>query len=91
MRGFANFLKTTLVGGLFFLLPLGLTVMIVGKVIGAISKVVVPVAELLPFQSVVGLKSPDILAIVLLLAVCFLAGLLAKTDSAGRSPIGPRS
>jgi len=80
MRGFANFLKTTLVGGLFFLLPLGLTVMIVGKVIGAISKVVVPVAELLPFQSVVGLKSPDILAIVLLLAVCFLAGLLAKTD-----------
>jgi uncharacterized membrane protein len=79
MKALLRFAKTTLVGGLFFLLPVVLTLVLLRHAIQWTVKVVHPLAERLPIDSVIGLKTPDILAALLLIAVGFLAGLVART------------
>ncbi|HZN04281.1 MAG TPA: DUF502 domain-containing protein [Candidatus Polarisedimenticolia bacterium] len=79
MRSVLEFLKTTLVGGLFFLLPLIVTLYVLGKGIQAARRLVAPLSRLMPFESVVGVAADTLLAVVALLVVCFLAGLVART------------
>ncbi|MBT7303104.1 MAG: DUF502 domain-containing protein [Victivallales bacterium] len=76
--------KTIVVGGILFLVPFAVALFVIGKVFKLAVMVVVPLADVLPFQSLIGLKTPWLLAVLLLLAVCFAAGLLARTSLAGR-------
>lgn len=64
-------------GGVLFLLPLVVVVIIVGKALAIAGKIVTPLAAHLPFESAIGLDTPKILAIVLVVLFCFLAGVLA--------------
>jgi uncharacterized membrane protein len=73
-RAFA-FLKTILVGGLLVLLPLGLMAFVVGKALGIMKGLTAPVVRELPEQ----LHHPTMIAVLLLLAVCFLTGLITRT------------
>ena len=41
-----------------------------------------PLAGLIPVESLIGFETPRILAVVLLIVVCFLTGLFAKTSLA---------
>lgn len=84
MRSVLDFVKTTLVGGVFFLLPLIVTILVAAKGIQAVAKVVRPLSSRLPFDRLAGVAAEDLVAVLLLLAVCFLAGLVARTDF-GRS------
>ena len=79
-----KFLKTTLAGGLLFLLPLVILVAIVDKALPIAHRLVGPLAEHLPFDSVVGVGAPAVLAVVLVIVFCFSAGLLARTKLARR-------
>jgi uncharacterized membrane protein len=84
MKEFIRILRMTVVGGALFLAPFIVLIIILGKAIQLLRLVTVPVAEHIPIESALGLETPRFLAIVLLLAVCFLAGLFAQTKIAKR-------
>ncbi|MEN0105590.1 MAG: hypothetical protein AAGC84_04100 [Pseudomonas sp.] len=80
-----RFIKTTVLGGVLFILPLALLVILLEKVIHLLR---VPLAKVLPLFSgfsVAGVTSVTLAAVVLLLLVCFLAGLLARTAVAANA------
>jgi uncharacterized membrane protein len=74
-----QFLRTTLVGGLLFLVPIVVLVIVLGKALAIVHKVVDPLAERLPVHSIIGLRTPMLLALGVIVAFCFLAGVLART------------
>ncbi len=84
MKGILQFLKATLVGGILFLVPVILLVIIVGKALEIARKIVDPLAARVPVESVIGLETPKLLAIALLVLLCFFAGLFARTAPARR-------
>lgn len=73
-----EFLKSTILGGLFVLVPLGLLAGIAVKAIEVAHAAIEPVFRLLPFKSVSGVSPALMAAIILFLAACFLAGLLTR-------------
>lgn len=84
MKQSLSVIRTTIVGGVLFLAPFAILLLLLGKVFTVAVDVVVPLAELLPFQSLIGLRTPWVLASVLLLVICFSAGVLARTTAARR-------
>lgn len=87
MKGLANFLRTTLLGGILFLVPLVAFVFILQKAWVLAQVLVRPIATHLPFKSLLGLETPKIIAVGILVLFCFLAGLLAKARFAQRSVV----
>jgi uncharacterized membrane protein len=79
MRGF---FKNTVAGGLLFLVPFGVLLIVFGKIVPLVRKVTDPLGEYMPVESVVGLKIPVLLTFLLILFACFLAGLFANTAAA---------
>src|SRR5215467_11379386 len=82
-----NFLKTTVLGGVLFLVPVVVLIAILEKALGVAQKAAVPLADVL-FQGTFlhdHAYVSDLLALGLLLVVCFLAGLAAKTSFARTS------
>jgi uncharacterized membrane protein len=74
-----QFLRTTLVGGILFMVPGIVLVIILEKSLALTHKFVDPLAEHIPVHSVIGLRTPLFLAIGLLLMICFFAGFFART------------
>jgi len=77
-------ISTTLLGGLAFLVPLLLVVMLLGKALSFTRKLADPLAEMIPVETVAGVALAKILAVIILLLLCYLAGLLGRM-AAGRS------
>ncbi len=84
MNRWVQFLRSTLVGGIFFLVPVILLIVIVGKAIEIASEVVDPLAKLLPIHSMIGLPMPVFIAALLILLFCFISGVFARTRRAAR-------
>src|SRR5262245_51049837 len=80
MKTLAQFLKTTLIGGLLIVLPIWVTVLLMLKAIKGALALLRPLAKLLP-QTVV---HEDIVALCLLVVICFVVGLIIRTQP-GRS------
>lgn len=79
-----NFIKTTIIGGVFFLIPVVVLALVVDQAIELMMAVAEPVSEVLPIKSVGDIALVNILAVVAVVLVCFLAGLLARTRLARR-------
>lgn len=79
MKFFSGFFKATVVGGLLFMVPLLLMVVVLQKALGIVRKIVVPLAKKFPDATVAGVGMTTILSIVVLLLLCFLFGLAART------------
>lgn len=77
-----KFLKTTVIGGLIFLIPVVVLVMAVGKALNVMKAVAEPVARFLPIDSLGGVAIVNIIAAIIVLLISFLAGLLALTRPA---------
>lgn len=75
MKKLIEFAKMTLVGGLLVVLPVWLVVLLMIKMISGALIVLKPIAKLLP-QTVV---HEDLVALALLLVICFVTGLLIRT------------
>ena len=73
------FIKTTIAGGFLFLVPLVLKVLLVREVLQFSGKLFAPIAHLLPAEHVAGIAVVDLLTVVIIVAVCFVAGLFAQT------------
>ena len=84
MKQLTSFLKATTLGGLFVLLP----VVLLFKLLGEASKLVValaaPIADLFPKGTFDEVKFPLVIAVLVLVAVCFLCGLLMRSAWASR-------
>ena len=73
-----GFLKTTAIGGLIFLLPLMVIGALLGYVYNLVLMVYVPLQEVLQVESAFGFVLLFLLAIAILLVLCFFAGLAAQ-------------
>lgn len=82
MKRLLRILRTTIVGGVFFLVPFVVLILVIGKALKILRAVTVPLAERIPVESVIGLETPGALAAVILILICLLAGLFARTPVA---------
>jgi uncharacterized membrane protein len=78
-----KFLKATIAGGLLFLLPVVLVLIVLGHAMRLAGKVAQPIAEVLP-DAVVGVGIVTVLAALVLVFISFLAGLVARTNAGKR-------
>ena len=77
-----NFLKTTVIGGLVFLVPLVVLGLIIIKAIGFMLVIAEPMARFLPVDSIGGIALINVVALLIVLLICFLAGLVARSERA---------
>lgn len=71
-------LKTTIIGGIVFLFPFGILLLVLHEVLQLALVIVDPIASLFPEEDYWGISLALILAVLLILIVCFLAGLAAR-------------
>jgi len=74
-----HFLKSTLIGGLLFVLPVLVVLVIIRQAIQMTAEALRPVAHLVPTEKVAGIVVADLLAIAAIVLFCFLAGLFVGT------------
>ncbi len=84
LAGLLRFVKTTLMGGAVFLVPVTVLALLLAKVGDVLLRLAQPLAKRLPLDTVWGMAVADAVLIVLAVLVCFLAGLLARVSFANR-------
>ena len=84
MKPLLIFVKSTIVGGLLFLVPLVVLVVVIAKAFYLAHRLAQPVASMLRVGSVAGVILSDLIAIASLVLFCFLAGLVARWSFASR-------
>ena len=75
MKGLAELTKTTLIGGLLVVLPIYLSILLLAKTLAAIFALLSPVTAAIP----AGTQFRQVIAILIVLAVCLVAGLVVRT------------
>ena len=73
-----SFLKTTLLGGLFLLLPIMLLWVGLQEIGGLLVAMATPIADMLPKKIFEDLLAPGVVALILIVAASFVLGLAAK-------------
>ena len=74
----SHFMLTTIIGGVVFLVPVVILAVVIVKAMGFMMVVAKPMADWLPIDTIAGVTLANVLAILALIVVCFLAGLLAR-------------
>lgn len=80
MRALAEFTRTTLIGGILVLLPVYLAILLLLKAFSSLMALIAPVTAQVPAAA----EFRQLLAILIVLAACFLAGLVVRTGPGGR-------
>jgi uncharacterized membrane protein len=75
MKGLAELIKTTLIGGLLVVLPIYLSILLLAKTLSGVLALLAPVTAAIP----AGREFPQVAAILIVLAVCLVAGFLVRT------------
>ena len=75
MKGLAELTKTTLIGGLLVVLPIYLSILLVARSLSAIVALLSPVTAAIP----AGVQFRQVIAVLIVLAVCFVAGIVVRT------------
>ena len=81
MDALKKFLKTTIVGGLLFLVPVILLIVILGHAMRIVGKIAAPVAAAFPEHEIAGVTIATLVAAIMLVLFAFLAGLVARTET----------
>jgi uncharacterized membrane protein len=84
MNTVLKYLRATLVGGLLFLLPAMIVVLVAEKAFGLVMKMMKPLVAALPHDFAIGSAAPYVTVILSLLIVCLLAGLVARSAVGAR-------
>jgi uncharacterized membrane protein len=74
MKGLAELTKTTLIGGLLVVLPIYLSILLLAKTLSGILALLSPVTAAIPAG-----QFRQVIAILIVLAVCFVAGIVVRT------------
>ena len=84
MKAIAQFVRTTVVGGLFFLAPIVVLIVILAKAFDYAKKGLNAIVVHIPAASDLSAGAATVLAVALVALVCFLAGFVARTVTAQR-------
>jgi uncharacterized membrane protein len=68
-----QFLKTTVIGGLVFLMPVIVIIVVSGEALQSSRKVAEPLAAFIPVDSIAGIALADVIGGVVLVVLCFAA------------------
>ena len=79
MKSLYHFLKTTVVGGLVVLVPVAICAYLIGAVVKTVLTVSAEIGKLLHIQSFGGIVAVELVAVLVIVAVCFVFGLLVQT------------
>lgn len=85
MKSFFSFLKTTVIGGFLIIIPLLLVYFVLAEAVEMLVAITQPVAEMLPGDWIDNEREARILALLVLIGSCFIAGLVMKTRVGGSS------
>lgn len=80
-----QFVKTTIIGGLVFMVPVIIVVAVVGKALKIMMQVAKPLGNLIPVDAIGGIVVANILALLAVTLCCFIAGLTAKSALAKKA------
>lgn len=72
-----KFIKTTAIGGLVFLIPFILLVIILTKVFELLLIIAKPLGDLIPLDRIGGIALANILVVLMIVFICFIAGILS--------------
>jgi uncharacterized membrane protein len=86
MKSLYQFLKMTVVGGLVVLVPVAVCAYMIVESVKVVLSALAPLAKFLHVQSPAGIVAVELVAILVVVAACFLFGLLVQT--AGGRAIG---
>ena len=78
MTSLFHFLRTTITGGILFMLPTVLVIIIVNKARLILMTISAPLAKRMP-ELIMGLDGSNLLAIGLLIVICFVSGLFFRS------------
>jgi len=79
MKKLTTFIKATIAGGILFLIPFGVIVLILSKVFGFIEPFSEELVKRWPITKLAGVGIASITSIIFLLLICLIAGLFIKT------------
>jgi len=79
MKNLRRLIRTTLIGGFIFLIPLVCVVVVVGKAFQIMKVVAKPLGNLIPVESVAGFAVVELLTTFIMILFCLLAGMLARS------------
>jgi uncharacterized membrane protein len=77
MKSMAEFTKTTLIGGLLVVLPIYVSFILLAKTLSGVLALLSPVTATIP----AGVQFRQAIAMLIVLAGCFLAGLVVRTKA----------
>jgi uncharacterized membrane protein len=79
VRTIVQFVKATFIGGILFVVPLVAVALLAREAFRFLANVLKPLASLMPGEFFGGIVVADLLALLALIAICFLAGLVIST------------
>jgi uncharacterized membrane protein len=82
MKALTRFVRTTILGGVFFLIPIVVLTVILAKALEYANKVLQGLAVHILAASELGAAAATAMSVVIIALVCFLAGLIARTVTA---------
>ena len=82
MKSILKIIKATFLGGILFLVPLVVLLVIFEKGYGIIQKITLPLVSHLPRVHVLGIAIQELTGIIIIIFICFIAGLVARTAGA---------
>ena len=85
MKQILEFLKTTVIGGLFVLLPVLLLYMLLSEALQLVVALATPIADLFPNEVFAQIEAPILIALILIVGVSFLLGLALRSAVLSRT------
>jgi uncharacterized membrane protein len=73
-----RFVLTTVIGGLLFLVPVGFLGFILFKAFDFMLLIAEPMADWMPVDTIGGVALANLIAILAIIVICFIAGLIAR-------------
>ena len=80
MKKVSEFFKTTIVGGLFVMLPVLLLYLLFGEILDLVVVLATPIADLLPKGALGDSELPVITALILIIGVSFILGIVMRSE-----------
>ena len=78
MKWYQSLIKRVLNGIILFLLPVMLLLFILGKAVSIVQGLILPIKKHLPAERVFGVGMLTLISLVLILLICYLAGMLIE-------------
>lgn len=72
-------IKTTILGGLVFLIPCVIAIVLAAKAFAVMGQIAAPLSAWIPIDSIGGVATANIVTVLAILIVCFIAGRIATS------------